>query len=1111
MRNPIPFSVLPLALAILTSPAQGWHLSWDPRGGRQDLPRWPSASQWALLYLIEEEPISASEGTLALTAYDERGPLEPLDFSYGPPDPSAQEGWILPPRNDGLGRPPGILRFRLPQHVENRELRLRIPLALPDRSRPLTFLLPWIILENAPGEPDTILFRPRPLTATVLGGVDVNPPPRLLLWSPRTLSPTEQPTLSFLGIGLDRIEHLWLERAGQKVPVVLSKTSRSPFLAKGRCMVPLETPGLWSLVFTDDQGRLLRLPRALRLLPSEDDAQPATDSPWWLDPETQAEYVVVTPDAFAGEAQTLAQTIQQLRGHETAVLKLSEIAGAFGDGVHADSTAIKAALSYAYENWRVAPLYVLLLGDADELDPAGGIIPTPHQTYDHHFSYDHTFAWDAWYGDVVASSDFTRELVVARLPATSSDEILWYRDKLLAYDARPASPVIGFVVGDANLGTTNYDRAEAAQRLMAFIQESSGLQPTAIYASDYWPLQGENLQRALDDVLALFDSGPALVEFFGNNIDYCNITHLLNAPPCSDYDPPAFRASLMNNASGLPVVHFSTCLNAAFDEWFSVPEDLLLTPDVGAVACIGRSHIAVGQADEEMDRILFENIARLGSSSLGFLLNGSLERYMNSSQPSSWEEHFTAEMTTLFGDPALTLKTPLVPRELDGSFEASGAVPRQNLLSDRPGWVSDNLLPCSGTRLVHSAEGDACCGDPPGEAIYPVAGQRMLRLCAQHQADGTAEKGAWTIFAGPATEIPSGRHTILSYWIRQERSGSGQGRVLVDLVTEGGQALTEQYGVFDPWGRDFNAAEHSYPMGQWTHVWVRLDDWTGARIASVVLRYEEPAGAGSQVLAFVDEVFVGEWTAGTIQSEENLILNGDFSEDLDADGRPDFWVGGYPDLQAPPGGMLYGDLLLLSPELESPAVVGQVLPGNYFPRSCYGFWFKVQGLGDDPQLVLRMRHPQSGAIFDEWWFSPDSTWSWEWVYVEGNYAEGPTLVEFEASSGYVFVDSVYTDYCYVTESPQVSPSGSDLAVGPNPSTGTIWIRWASTPQGPMRLRLFDVSGRQVLSRHLDGLDSDRGFLLRIPSSHGIRPASGLYLLRLEGPGISESRRILVLR
>jgi len=86
----------------------------------------------------------------------------------------------------------------------------------------------------------------------------------------------------------------------------------------------------------------------------------------------------------------------------------------------------------------------------------------------------------------------------------------------------------------------------------------------------------------------------------------------------------------------------------------------------------------------------------------------------------------------------------------------------------------------------------------------------------------------------------------------------------------------------------------------------------------------------------------------------------------------------------------------------------------------------------------------------------------------------------------------------------------DLAgVEPNPSDGPLSVRFSLPGSAPATLELFDVTGRRLAERSVGGLGTGT-HQLRLDSDR-VRPAAGLYLVRLRQAGRERIARVVIAR
>lgn len=889
-----------------------------------------------------------------------------------------------------------------------------------------------------------------------------------------------------------------------------------------------------------------------------------TEDPWWvLDPDAvAADYLVVTADLFRPQAELLAAAIADLHGLRVVTISLAEIRVAFPGAMadSADTASIRDALAFAYANWRSAPLFALLIGDAAEAPSqiAHDLLPTPHFFQDEYGGWcDGTYAMDAWYGDVAGGTPARREIAIGRLPVRASAEIAAYREKLETYvRVQPPHPRAGFVVGDLSLGQANENRRPAAQRLMRLIHDTGGLDTTALYSYDFSalvPPAGDYLPEEVgagrDQIIDLIDSGLGILEFFGNTYPADAVTHTL----WYDNHPliPQFRAEMLANTEVWPFAIFSHCKVGAFDEYadlgISPAEDFVLAPDRGAIAAIGKGQMTYFEVDEPISREIYDQIlSDVGGSCLGVQVSAGLERYLSAGGCARDEAVHTARMVNFIGDPALRLKLGLLPRELVGTFELRGAVPLQDRRARRAGWNSANLDPAlSRTRLADDDLAPPDCGDPP-PVCAAIEGVRALALRAIHSGAEQECSGAWTLFARrpydpePLVQLSpeTADRAVLSYWVRQDSGVAGRGRVFVDLIASDGRVLSADASadVRDVRGRPYRPDCIDYAPAEWQQICVRLDAWAreGVAVDSIVVRYCEDSAPEAEICALLDNLLVGPWRSdlwglgGELAAEsepqgeegDNLLLNGCFRWDADGDRWPDFWTGGWTAPAEEPGGWLWvaGDpAMLLDCELAQPAALAQLLPRCQAQEglACY---LTLRGWPDEREdrVVVRLRDPDDeGAIHAEDYLTAWPDWDTQQLVLEADPSAGALLFEIEGISGSVLIDAVRLTPRYGTSAPPKIPDAAvRLDLWPRPATDRITLRWnetAGTAAPPSaRLRLLAADGRCIATRELPA-PRDGAWILSLAALGVPSLPAGQYLIELRAGSHVRCARLVTIR
>ena len=90
---------------------------------------------------------------------------------------------------------------------------------------------------------------------------------------------------------------------------------------------------------------------------------------------------------------------------------------------------------------------------------------------------------------------------------------------------------------------------------------------------------------------------------------------------------------------------------------------------------------------------------------------------------------------------------------------------------------------------------------------------------------------------------------------------------------------------------------------------------------------------------------------------------------------------------------------------------------------------------------------------------------------------------------------------------ETSPGAPVVSIFPNPAAGEAAVRLSDAPAGRVRVALYDALGRQAAVLH-DGPVAGGDLLARIEAG---RLTPGVYVVRVDGEGLSESRRLTVVR
>lgn len=525
-------------------------LGWAP-GHRQSIESMPEVGT---LTLSLRYPGRIRWGLLGLVIRDDVGVVTDAECQFGTGRSSYPEerGWIEMPQGD-LPDQPGLLIFRHQDTGGIQSIDIDIPLRIPGPARPLTIEVPWIRLETPTGERTLLSTLEEDATATALGGVTAQEGYAVNLWEPRKVQAAAPFLLEFLGDELDQVTMVGLEKDGLLTWATSVTSGENGRALEADFPSGILNAGLYNIVVLPESST--SLPPGSGMLVESSGLRPEgtrTLPTWYTNPSSiAADYVIISTDApgqsYWDQAVLFGTgLIEAYRPYETIALLLDDIKAAFPG--RPTTEAIHDALAFAYQNWKWAPLFALIIGSASESDPSFNLVPTPHGTNEGNPCGNHdTYAMDAWYGDVVDDLEPHREISVGRVPARTVAELTAYGAKVNLYHTRATSRfALAFATGDF---AGDEESGEALGRIADHATSLTGLGATILRVSDFMgapPFTYEEKLLARDTTIGLFDQANLILfEFFGNILVECN-THLSGllsfSSTCQGW--PSFNSSL---------------------------------------------------------------------------------------------------------------------------------------------------------------------------------------------------------------------------------------------------------------------------------------------------------------------------------------------------------------------------------------------------------------------------------------------------------------------------------------------------------------------------------------------------------------------------------------
>jgi uncharacterized membrane protein len=414
-------------------------------------------------------------------------------------------------------------------------------------------------------------------------------------------------------------------------------------------------------------------------------AQPASVSyyvpPDLLAPGNAADYVFITHADFLTGTQKLAD-YRALEGYRTKVVDIQDLYNEFNDGIY-NPIAIKNFLAYAVENWETAPIYALIVGDGHW--NFKGFNPEKFGTPPNYIPP--YLAWvDPWHGEVDATNllatvvgfDPLPDLMIARLPVNSSQELETIVNRIIDYESEPEQQDwqsnITFVADNVPDSAGQFVLL-SNDIITDYIDPLPYYHPLRIYENDFGcvstittPSQCEQVTGEITNTLN--NTGTLIVNYIGHGgYKFWSHEQILDIS-----DIPS-----LDNNEQLPVILSMTCLDGAWyhpDHPLIAPgliESLLRAENGGIIGAFSPTGQGVSTGHDYLNRGFFESLFDNGVWDLGSAsINAKLRLYATGS-------NFDLLHTfTVFGDPALHIQNPY-QFEIDPHTQAKQTNPDETI------------------------------------------------------------------------------------------------------------------------------------------------------------------------------------------------------------------------------------------------------------------------------------------------------------------------------------------------------------------------------------------------------------------------------------------------
>lgn len=372
-------------------------------------------------------------------------------------------------------------------------------------------------------------------------------------------------------------------------------------------------------------------------------------------PAAQAEFIIIThPDLWTAANEYAAyRRSDDGKGLTVQVVDIEQLYDQFAQGVNKHPLAIRNYINQAIDSWAIPPQYVLLLGKGT--------------TYSE-FSVFNNFqkCLLPTYGEPPSDLLLTcrnatatqPQVAVGRIPATSTDEVIAYLDKVRQYEAQQSScadsliwrkNMISIVQNDETPDVLATDLAATQNERNMFSGVGAGMTTASVFELD-------GVNQPLTNLQNLLNAGVGIILYSGESVNNTwNANFSLNNYQFSGKYPFVFsQTDFLGN------VHATNP---------TLANEMVLSNENGSIGFADNTSERIPLASHPyLERILTQLNGNAYTSGIGAAIKQAAATYL-SAFPNSPQHLFAVQTYQLTADPALA-PVPNLSTELRISKES---------------------------------------------------------------------------------------------------------------------------------------------------------------------------------------------------------------------------------------------------------------------------------------------------------------------------------------------------------------------------------------------------------------------------------------------------------
>lgn len=232
--------------------------------------------------------------------------------------------------------------------------------------------------------------------------------------------------------------------------------------------------------------------------------------------QVDSAFIIISHESLLEAAENYSQYRQE--SFNTVLADIDEVYDQFGGGVEKSGLALRNYCNYLLNTWPTAPQYLLLLGKSVRNVPEGGSLGSRKDPVLYEANLVPTLGYpssDNLITAGLANTMLEPAIRTGRVSAKTSEEVIWYLNKLQTFEAQPQSAWMKNILHFGG-GRDSQEQNRFASYLFGY-EETIEDSAFGGYVSTFLKTSSEPIQINLsEEVESLINGGCSMMTFFGH-------------------------------------------------------------------------------------------------------------------------------------------------------------------------------------------------------------------------------------------------------------------------------------------------------------------------------------------------------------------------------------------------------------------------------------------------------------------------------------------------------------------------------------------------------------------------------------------------------------------